>query len=102
MKEYVLSVFDKLENIPHVVRVQSETDDLSEIILLAYTQLVDNPDPLTREEVDAQEELFADFVIISVFVDPGKNLIPDLEKEDGLPDIQERSTEDGAAAIRAG
>ena len=81
MKEYVLSIYDKLENVPHVVRINSESEDLSEIILLAYTELVDNPVPLTKDDVEAQEELFVDYVVISIFVNPGENLIPDLEED---------------------
>ena len=79
--EYVASVFDKLENVPHVVRVQCDSDDLTDVILAVYTKMIDHPVQLTRDEVEAQEELFADFVVISIFKEPGENLIPDLEQE---------------------
>lgn len=82
MRTYVLSVFDKLENLPHVVRISSETDDLRQIILAAYSQLVGSEEPLTEEYVDANEALFVDFVIVSVFADPGDNLLPDIQLED--------------------
>jgi hypothetical protein len=81
MSEYTLSIFDKLENLPYVVRVTSESQDLSEIIVSAYQELLHNDPPLTKEYVEANEELFADYVIISIFVNAGENLVPDLEDE---------------------
>ena len=79
--EYVASVFDKLENIPHVVRVQCDSEDLTDVILAVYTKLIGQEEPLTRGEVEAQEDLFADYVVISIFREAGENLIPDLEQE---------------------
>ena len=85
MTEYVLSIFDKLENLPHVVRIASDTDDLEEIIVAAYAQLVDIGEPMTPAYVEANAELFSDYVAVSVFANPGPNLLPDVGDAD-LPE----------------
>jgi hypothetical protein len=84
LAEYVLSIFDKLENLPHVVRIGSDSDDLEEIIVSAYAQLVDIGEPMTLAYIEANAELFNDYVVVSIFANPGPNLLPDVGGTDLL------------------
>lgn len=79
MEKYTASIFDRLENMAHVVEFEAGTDDLGEIILLAYSKLFDLDSPLTQEDVDRDRQLFADLVVVSLFKNPGPNLLPKVE-----------------------
>jgi hypothetical protein len=87
LAEYVLSIFDKLENLPHIVRIVIDSDNLEEIIVAAYAQLIDIGEPMTLAYIEANAELFNDYVVVSIFANPGPNLLPDVDNID-LPEIR--------------
>jgi hypothetical protein len=73
---FAVSIFDTLESKPHFVSVQSSSADPADILVVAYNVILqdDLEVPLTRDDVEASPEMFADMVTVSIIKTQEKNL----------------------------
>lgn len=73
-KIYAVSIYDRLEEKCHAVKIESESPDIKDIIHSA-TKLILNEPELTQEYCDANPHIVADYIVVSIYETNAFNLV---------------------------